>query len=289
MVCQLCCYKSGFSIEPPQLGCLKGPSSEVQQALEAGVLTKDSIVDDSGCSMTTFNHLKWFTEIYPLNSPIQFSTSDGGTGESSYMGTVEFQASCSNGTVTTMQVSRTLYCPTSPVNLLSSGAMREDGVVRDGLNDKLIHKVTGHELAKIIWINGVAVLPCEPPPDLEEHKEIRQAVLASINYRTMHRRLMHASRDVVIQACKKAGIRIHGIARGTDWSIASEPPRAAMTRVLFVSSRTWLKFGSPVTLIKRYRSREKPSTCRHFAEASAPRASAVTIAVIFRRHILAVF
>ena len=160
--------------------------------------------------MTTFNHLKWFTEIYPLNSPIQFSTSDGGTGESSYMGTVEFKAPCSNGTVTTMQVSRTLYCPTSPVNLLSSGAMREDGVVRDGLNDKLIHKITGHELAKIVWINGVAVLPCEPPPDLEKHKEVRQAVLASINYRTMHRRLMHASRDVVIQACKKAGIRIHG-------------------------------------------------------------------------------
>ena len=90
--------------------------------------------------------------------------------------------------------------------------MREDGVVRDGLNDKLIHKITGRELAKIVWINGVAVLPCEPPPDLEQKKlEVRQAVLASINYRTMHRRLMHASRDVVTQACKKAGIRIHGV------------------------------------------------------------------------------
>ena len=126
------------------------------------------------------------------------------------MGTLESEAPCSNRTVTTMQVNRSLYCPTSPVNLLSSGALREDGVVRDGLNDKLIHKTTGRELAKIVWINGVAVIPCKPPPDLEQKKDVRQAILASINHRTMHRRLMHASRDVVIQACKKADIRIHG-------------------------------------------------------------------------------
>ena len=126
------------------------------------------------------------------------------------MGTVRFDAPGPDETVTTIELSRALYSPNSPVNLISSGAMKKDGVVHDGINDKLIEKETNRELTRIYWNNNIAIVPCYAPPSMDIKYNVDQAVLASINFRTMHRRLMHAPKDQVIAACKKAGIKIHG-------------------------------------------------------------------------------
>jgi hypothetical protein len=48
------------------------------------------------------------------------------------------------------------------------------------------------------------------PPTEGLNIEVHQAVLALINYQTIHRRLIHASRDVVVRAYKKAGIQLQG-------------------------------------------------------------------------------
>ena len=112
-------------------------------------LTKDSIINNSIYLIITFNHLKWFIEIYLLHTLIKFITSNSSTGESHYIGTIQFKTPRSDRQLTTMQVSRTLYCLSSLVNLLLSRALREEGVVLDGVQDKLIHKATGQELAKI--------------------------------------------------------------------------------------------------------------------------------------------
>jgi hypothetical protein len=61
------------------------------------------------------------------------SSAKGGTGSGDHMGTVRFDAPGPDETVTTMELS----CPNSPVNLISSGAMKQDGVVH---NDKLVVK-----------------------------------------------------------------------------------------------------------------------------------------------------
>lgn len=37
-----------------------------------------------------------------------------------------------------------------------------------------------------------------------------KAVMASINYRVMHRRLMHANKDDIYKACTQAGIKLVG-------------------------------------------------------------------------------
>ena len=126
------------------------------------------------------------------------------------MGTVRFDVPGPEGTITTMELSRVLYCPDSPVNLISSGAMKHEGVIHNGTTDRLIVKETDRELTHIEWVNNVAVVPCYTPPGINVNYSIDQAVLASINFRTMHRRLMHAPKNQVIVACKKAGIKIHG-------------------------------------------------------------------------------
>jgi hypothetical protein len=50
------------------------------------------------------------------------------------------------------------------------------------------------------WSNNIAIVPCHAPPNMDIEYNIGQAVLASIK----HRRLMHAPKDKVIAAGKKA-------------------------------------------------------------------------------------
>jgi hypothetical protein len=53
-----------------------------------------------------------------------FSSANGGKGSGTHMGTVRFDVPGPEGTVTIMELFRVLYCPDSPVNLISSGAMK---------------------------------------------------------------------------------------------------------------------------------------------------------------------
>jgi hypothetical protein len=69
-------------------------------------------------------------------------------------------------------------------------------------------KHSGIEAAQLNWINNVLTFKVNQPVATEQ--PIKDLVLASINYRTMHRQLMHASKDVVHKACEKAGIKITG-------------------------------------------------------------------------------
>jgi hypothetical protein len=69
--------------------------------------------------------------------------------------------------------------------------MKQEGVIHDGTTDKLIVKETERELTHIEWVNNVAVVPCYTP-GINVNYSIDQAVLASINFRTMYRQLMHA-------------------------------------------------------------------------------------------------
>jgi len=47
-----------------------------------------------------------------------------------------------------------------------------------------------------------------PPREVNATITARDAVLTSINYHTIHRRLLHASKDVVLQAYKDTGIKV---------------------------------------------------------------------------------
>ena len=63
--------------------------------------------------------------------------------------------------------SQALYCLNPPVNLISSEAMKQDGVEHDGTNDKLVVKEANREPARVYRNNNVAIVPTYPPPSLD--------------------------------------------------------------------------------------------------------------------------
>ncbi|KAN0071038.1 hypothetical protein V8E54_011203 [Elaphomyces granulatus] len=130
-----------LNVEDLSLGAHSEPSVEVQPSLKEKPTTGDTLVWDSGGSTTKFNHLKWHTEIHPLAKPMTFSSANEGTGLRTHMDTVRFDAPGPDG-----KPSQALHCPNSPVGLISSGAIKQDGVEHDGISDKLVAKEANREL-----------------------------------------------------------------------------------------------------------------------------------------------
>ncbi|KJZ70290.1 hypothetical protein HIM_10334 [Hirsutella minnesotensis 3608] len=193
----------GVSIESPTPRTAK-PSQAVQDGLKNHMLTRDSIIDDSGASNHTFNDLKWFKNIKELPEELSFTSANGGDLRAKAIGTVHIRARRSDRLVTEMNLGRSVYCPNAPINLLSSGQLRADGAIRDGYEDRIIHKESRTEMAMIDWVNNVAVIRSETPP----HDPIKRPMLLAATYQLMHERLMHALPEIVLKACQEAGIKI---------------------------------------------------------------------------------
>ncbi|KAK4173163.1 hypothetical protein QBC36DRAFT_195297, partial [Triangularia setosa] len=138
-------------------------NNEVQQALKAPntIITKDSIVLDTGAMYSTFNHLKWFTELHPMPEPL-------------------------------------------------SKSLKAANLSWDFDSNTIIHKPSAIAI-RCLEYDELPIIPADTPRDFKTTTEtIEYALLASINYQVMHRRLMHASRDVVVRACKDAEIDLRG-------------------------------------------------------------------------------
>lgn len=177
-------------------------SAEVQQALKAIPydLLKDVVVLDSGCHTTTFNDLKWFKTIAPLPTPTTSLASNSGLVETTHAGVALWKTTLSSGTVVTFELANSLYQPLAPCNLLSTSDLEEKGVFWDPPRKRLYHLESGQTLAEIqrdFRVPTILAQPAAPSPPPS---------LLTVPYRTMHRRLMHASKAVVLDACKKAGI-----------------------------------------------------------------------------------
>ena len=132
------------NVEDLSLGAHSEPSVEAKQTSKEKPITGDTLVWDSGGSITKFNHLKWHTEIHPLARPMAFSSENEDE-----------------------KPSQALYCLNPPVNLISSEAMKQDGVGHHGTNDKLVVKEANREPVRVYWNNNVAIVPSYPPPSLD--------------------------------------------------------------------------------------------------------------------------
>jgi hypothetical protein len=141
-------------------------------------------------------------EIQPLPNPMIFSSANREKDSGTHIGTVRFDMPGPEGTITTMELFKVLYSPNSLVNLISLGVIKQKGVIHDGTTDKLIVKETNCELTHIEWVNNVAVVPCYILPGLNINYSINQAILASINFRTMHCQLMYAPKNQLLPARK---------------------------------------------------------------------------------------
>lgn len=127
-------------------------------------LTRDSVIADTGASSHTFNDIKWFTELKPLDDIYEMSSANGGTLSATYTGSVTLRLCTSSGVVNTLNLFNVKYCPMAPLNMLSLGQLRHDGLVINGMTDQLIIKATNQELTTLNWISKIAIFQLERLP-----------------------------------------------------------------------------------------------------------------------------
>lgn len=125
------------------------------------------MVFDTGAANSSFNHLKWFTELHPLPRPVHYSCSSGTIGTTYYQGTVELNTTTTKGDKMRLKLPHTNYCPESPANLVGIVSLRSSkSTWRMDTND-IIHKPSGRIIQcteftnltpagrSAIWINNL--------------------------------------------------------------------------------------------------------------------------------------
>ncbi|WPJ67123.1 hypothetical protein SMAC4_14120 [Sordaria macrospora] len=172
--------------------------AEVQQAPEATNPMKDLVVYDSGCGSNVFNHVRWFTDLQPLPEPPKHTIGDGTVILSYHIGTVELTMPTNKKVNVRVRIKDVIYSPSTPANLLSTKALLESGLIWD-MKTNQIHLQNQKCTIRCDYINGLVVLPVIQPFNFNQSRiETKDVMLASINYSTMHKRMMHAGREQVI-------------------------------------------------------------------------------------------
>jgi hypothetical protein len=200
--------RPSFSLRPAEPSTM--PNAEVRQACKA---IRDLVYYDSAAADTVFNDLKWFTELHPMAKPRTYLSSSGNFTEASQMGVVAYKTKLSTGQEVTVEISEALYNPQSPVNLVCTAKLVDEGIRWNQDDNTLYRKDTGQVITEMERVGDVFIINAQPTTlggQVARADNPTAAILASINYRTMHRRLMHASKAVVEAACKSAGIDLTG-------------------------------------------------------------------------------
>jgi hypothetical protein len=90
---------------------------KVQQALKVPDISKNTVILDTGLSLSIFNHLKWFTKVYPLLVPVTFRLTIG-TSCAYYSGKVELLIPFSDGNLVRFVIKDVVYSPDLLANLV---------------------------------------------------------------------------------------------------------------------------------------------------------------------------
>ncbi|EAQ82905.1 hypothetical protein CHGG_11081 [Chaetomium globosum CBS 148.51] len=176
-------------------------------------ITRDTVCLDSGASNSVFNESKWFDDLSELDQPVKVASANGGTSNHALGGVVSLSCERSCGGLTNLTIRNAIYSKDTPLNLVSTGQLRRRGAVFDGLTDRLILKDNpAQEVAQLGWVGDISVFKLNSIPVQSTEVvlvAIQHLALPAIDYEVMHRRLMHASMDKVIKACRQAGIKIN--------------------------------------------------------------------------------
>jgi hypothetical protein len=217
-------------------------------ATTATSITKDSVINNIGSLHHIFNDKKWFTFLYSLNLPACHQAADGGYAKSSAIGAVIIPLFKPDGKAFTLNLTKVLYNPDSPCNLLSQGQLRNGGIVLDGFNDMIVYR-DDRVLAAVDWCCNIAVVRIDYTK-IEQHDinplsiEVTFSNRPIVTYKQMHERMFHAGPDRVILACKRARIKIFAT---KAYSYVCEPCNLAKARILinhmpFIFSQRSLAF-----------------------------------------------
>jgi len=175
------------------------------------VLTNNSVLFDSATAKTMFNHLKWFTRLSPLVHPMVFTSSTGEDGYSYHVGAIEITVKNDQGQKTRIIIDGAYYAPNMPINLVSGKAIAEQNKFWDHQHNRIYSATDPSFKIPMVYKGDVPVILADVPVDFDETRITpSMAVMASINYPTMHKRLLHAGKAAVLKACKDAGIELQG-------------------------------------------------------------------------------
>jgi hypothetical protein len=166
---------------------------------------KDVIIYDSGCAVTIFNDRKWFSKMKKLAQPFGSLSASGEVVESHVGGVVNFEVKLPQGNSVTMELGEAIYQPSSPCNLIAANDLKARGVFWDQRHDVIYHGESGAVLMQLYNFNGVpAVKNAKPVPT----NSAVVPTFVKVPYRKMHRRLLHASKATIEEACRRADIKI---------------------------------------------------------------------------------
>lgn len=175
------------------------------------ILTEDSVLFDSATAKTMFNHLKWFTNLAPLAYPMVYTSSTNSDGYSYHVGTVEITTKNDQGQPTRVTIDGAYYAPIMPLNLVSGKALAHQNKYWDHYNNRLWSPSDPDFKIPMVYKGDVPVILADVPNDFDQTVITPQmAVMASVNYHTMHKRLLHAGKTAVLKACQEAGIELKG-------------------------------------------------------------------------------
>ncbi|KAK1954585.1 hypothetical protein LY78DRAFT_675022 [Colletotrichum sublineola] len=176
-------------------------------SLAMGSINRNDVILDSGCSQSTFSDLSRFTTFTKADMPPmevangQFSSPQG--HGMVYLAAVD---PYDNNAVVDWTIENAQYCPDCPVNLLSQGSLRHLGYK---INDDTIH-LKNTAVVILDWYNNVAVVVANNDEDPSVATALNLATVNKANNKVtlelMHKRLCHAGKSRVLEACHRVGI-----------------------------------------------------------------------------------
>jgi hypothetical protein len=122
---------------------------------------RDTVCLDSGASGSVFNDTKWFDDLAELDRPIKIAAANGGTSNLALGGTVTLSCNRSCGGLTNLVIPDAVYSINTPLNLVSTGQLRRRGAVFNGVEDRLVFKNTGQEIAQRLERGRIAKYSAE--------------------------------------------------------------------------------------------------------------------------------
>ena len=171
------------------------------------------VIVDGGSASNIFNDVKWFTELYPLPRSVSHQVGNGQSSRSYHIGVVELKLPTTTGDYILAKIKDAIYSPSTPVNLLTTTGLVDSDIIWDMGTNKITFNGGCYQGQQVQchWVNNLPVLPVLLPEEIDQ-KYRRQApglaLMATVSYDIMHRRLMHAGKDQALKACKNAGIKL---------------------------------------------------------------------------------
>jgi hypothetical protein len=167
---------------------------------------RDAYILDSGTSRTISNDLSRFEDYREVDDGFETTTPSGVARLGKGKGTFVAAVAGPNGSKTIIRLPDAIYNPNALINLISDGQLRTAGLRKDDTRNQLVDAVTRAPVADFEWRSNVSWLKMHP-----DHFTDQDIMMLAMEYKTLHSRLMHPSREATIQAARQQNIKLYNV------------------------------------------------------------------------------